>query len=233
MPTVETIRSTNQVSIDAIWRSWGDLTRFHLSSRIAMQREHDVWRSIQAHSSKPIEISLPPSVGSEYLQGQAARAPRGDRVAIDPRGSCTRAVVVTRRVARPNRVGRMTSARWKIGTRTRCPELPSALEDCRRAWRTGRVVRGAELCRPRTLRVDLADGERVAAAGGSRHKPGEIVDLGDAGNAEVPIVSPRPDEAVWTPTVQLVARSTDGRVADPNVLLEGWTRPGVTADQTP
>ncbi|MET1050361.1 MAG: hypothetical protein ABWZ55_12120, partial [Acidimicrobiales bacterium] len=59
--TVETIRSTNQVSIDAIWRSWGDLTRFHLSSRIAMQREHDVWRSIQVHSSKPIEISLPPS----------------------------------------------------------------------------------------------------------------------------------------------------------------------------
>jgi hypothetical protein len=68
MPDVATTRATNQASIDAIWKSWGDLTRFHLSTRIALQRELDVWKSIQVHSTNPIEIALPPSAAARSYE---------------------------------------------------------------------------------------------------------------------------------------------------------------------
>jgi hypothetical protein len=68
MSDVASTRATHQASIDAIWESWGDLTRFHLSTRIALQRELDVWRSIQVHSTNPIEISLPPSAAARTYE---------------------------------------------------------------------------------------------------------------------------------------------------------------------
>lgn len=68
MADVASIQAANQAAIDAIWEAWGDLTRFHLSTRIAMQRELDVWTSVRVHSPTPIKVSLPPGAAAKSYE---------------------------------------------------------------------------------------------------------------------------------------------------------------------
>lgn len=50
------VAEAEQRQIDSIWHSWGDLTRFHRSMRIASAREQDIWASVRTHTGD-VEIS--------------------------------------------------------------------------------------------------------------------------------------------------------------------------------
>ena len=181
MSTVETIRSTHQVAIDAIWRSWGDLTRFHLSSRIAMQREHDIWRSIQAHSSKEIEISLPPGAAAvtykvklqEHLEAIESPSILAGLVLVQ---SWSLAESLAR--IGLGRDDLATVEDWGQELVAQNFQALSKLEAGRGGLVESYVVRNSVA--HGLPRWTSRTANRVTKAGGSRHKPGEIVDLGDA-----------------------------------------------------
>lgn len=182
MSDVATIRATNQTSIDAIWDSWGELTRFHLSTRIALQRELDVWKSIQVHSTNPIEISLPPSAAARSYEVDL-----DEHLEAIGSPAILASLVLVQSWSLAESLARIAVGRQVLGT----------LED----WAQDMLTRNERavsdlsgglggLVESYIVRNSIAHGlaawtesmvKRVTKAGGPQHKVGDGFDLSDEG----------------------------------------------------
>lgn len=182
MGDVASTRASHQASIDAIWDSWGDLTRFHLSTRIALQRELDVWRSIQVHSTNPIEISLPPSAAARSYEVDL-----DEHLRAIGSPAILAGLVLVQSWSLAESLARIAVGRDVLGT------LEDWVEDMlSRNQRAASDVSGglAGLVESYIVRNSIAHGlsvwtdsmaKRVVKAGGPQHEPGQSFDLGDSG----------------------------------------------------